>query len=60
MSLTRAQWQEMWEHTNNIQNNAEFVFRHSSSTRIKNKARLTLVEVNNIKELIQEVIGQME
>lgn len=53
MSLTRAQWTEMWDSVKKIEVN---------TTRLKSPPtkQVTLYEVKKIKELIQSVIGQME
>lgn len=53
MSLTRAQWEEMWKHAKNIEHAAGFLKSPPTKQTI-------LYEVKRIKDLIEEVIGQME
>ena len=55
MSLTRAQWEEMWASICRIEQNA-------LSTKTTNfiRAQRIMTEVRLIKSMIQEVIGQME
>lgn len=56
MSLTRKEWEEMWEAIEKIQdaydNNA--IFPHSG---YRGSVRIA---IKTIKKLIQQVIGQME
>ena len=56
MSLTRAEWEDMWDRCNKIQRIA---------TKIWNKKHYKWGndinwEINRIKDKIQQVIGQME
>lgn len=53
MSLTRAEWEEMWESIKSIESDAKIL----SSRAIK---KSILIEVEFIKKQIQQVIGQME
>lgn len=53
MSLTRAQWAEMWESVKSIEFDAALL----QSNVVK---KSIMIEVNKIKEQIQSVIGQME
>lgn len=53
MSLTRAQWEEMWKHAKNIEHAASFLKSPPTKQTIQ-------WEIQKIKELIQEVIGQIE
>ncbi len=52
MSLTRAEWEEMWKSIKKVEN---FV---QASPMYRNQS--TLREVKKIKDQIQQVIGQME
>lgn len=53
MSLTRAQWEDMWEIVKKIEANAKTLKTPITRQRILNN-------VERIKSLIQLVIGQME
>lgn len=53
MSLTRAQWVEMWESIKSIEADAKIL-----NSKVVKKSILD--EVQRIKEQIQSVIGQME
>lgn len=53
MSLTRKEWEEMWETIKRIE--------HSNSTmQPRTQALLNQMDINRIKNQIQQVIGQME
>lgn len=54
MSLTRAEWEEMWKSIKRLENLVEFHVRFGRP-RIE-----ALREVEKIKQQIQSVIGQME
>lgn len=55
MSLTRAEWNDLWNATKRIENNAN-IMRNFNKIR----AQMILNEVEFIKIQIQKVIGQME
>lgn len=52
MSLTRAEWEEMWESIKKIE-----ILSTYSTIRLELAIKK---ETNKIKEQIQQVIGQME
>jgi len=54
MSLTRNEWEEMWESVSKLENMIKGLYPHIG---IKKRA---LVEIRKIKQQIQSVIGQME
>jgi hypothetical protein len=64
MSLTRAQWEEMWKSVKAIENYALQIESKtvwdSRGQVIRSKCDLILNEVREMKEQIQSVIGQME
>lgn len=55
MSLTRAQWEEMWELVKGIERDADYLEFHRKDVadRIKRRCK-------RVTDLIEEVIGQME
>lgn len=61
MSLTRDEWQKMWDSLRKI----EFASKDLISTKIEFQNRrhysnLILKEIRAIKEQVQSVVGQME
>lgn len=61
MSLTRAQWIEMWESAKEIENLADTIARpYATRALIRDRANFIIDETKKIKEQIQSVIGQME
>lgn len=56
MSLTRAQWNEMWKHIEKIEREVSVMNRNSVLT----SRQFILSKTKQIKDLIQSVMGQME
>jgi len=55
MSLTKAEWKQVWESIKRIEENA-LVVRNFNLIRAKN----ILDEVKYLKSKVEQVIGQME
>lgn len=55
MSLTREQWEKMWEEVKGIERDSDYLLfqRRDVAERIKRRCLI-------IKEMIESVIGQME
>ena len=64
MSLTRNQWIEMWASIKLIEalshELANSQFEHVPRRTIRSKMNQNLIEIQKIKDAIQDVIGQME
>lgn len=57
MSLTRAEWEEMWESVVMIEHFADYLLVGKTRPDINKKV---LMNCKRIKAKIQKVIGQME
>ena len=56
MSLTRAQWVEMWDTVKELEREIKFDERMA----LVKRQRLLNKQIKSIKEKIESVIGQME
>lgn len=58
MSLTKEQWVEMWESVTSIENEIKLLKKGSKPIFLV--IRNIELDIDDIKKLIQSVIGQME
>lgn len=60
MSLTRAQWEDMWISATRIEELNIRIAKACRSLEVESHSARIEKEVNKIKNWIQEVIGQVE
>jgi hypothetical protein len=60
MSLTRAQWEEMWKNVKKVEDLSIRTMNETRTADVRVRMRLIQLETDKMKDAIQSVIGQME